>query len=194
MPKGKKRSSTTVHPGRECGPCHICQKAAYQYCHIRTWEETAKEKIRNIHPDIDENDCVCRRCEKDLKRNIDREGYTPKWAAAMTVNVCGDKCVVVGCTNRQSIVQSQTYTPAKIANILQCEVDSENTFLVTSICSQHYKLLQREANAVHKKCCLCHCHIHGKARHCTNHILINQHYIANGITDVNISDISNTCP
>ena len=188
MPKGK-RSSTTLHPERECGPCHMCHKSAYQYCHIQTWEETAKQRIRNIHPDIGDSDCVCRRCEKGWKRNVDRDGHAPN----MTRNVCCDKCVVVGCTNKQSIIRSQVYTPAKIANILQCEVDSE-TFLVTSICSSHYKLLQRETSAVHKKCSLCHCHIHGKARHCTNPNIINQHYIANGITDVTISDKDLLCP
>ena len=66
MGRGRKKKS--VHPGQPCGPCNLCHCPSIHYCHIATWDENLKRKIRAITAVSDEQ-CICRACEGDLERN-----------------------------------------------------------------------------------------------------------------------------
>jgi len=40
--------------------------------------------------------CVCKACEKDIKRHITTAGYIPRWRINTGINI--DKCIVPGCS------------------------------------------------------------------------------------------------
>ena len=56
--------------------CHVISASNPPLTTATNWEETVKDKLRHLKP-TDEEDCICRRCEKDIKRNIDNTGYAP---------------------------------------------------------------------------------------------------------------------
>ena len=72
MGRGKKKRQ--VHPGQPCGPCHLCQHSSTHYCHIATWGEEMKVKIKAIAT-VNDTQCICQACEGDFKRNANRDGY-----------------------------------------------------------------------------------------------------------------------
>ena len=69
----------TIHPGQGCGPCHLCSKSAPLFA----WDPGRSAKVCAIEESVADDSCICRACEKDLKRKINleysqTEVYTPK--------------------------------------------------------------------------------------------------------------------
>ena len=156
MPKGRKRNSSEIHPERECGPCSVCWQTAYNYCHTKTWKEEARNKL-DTHFNIMVDECICRRCEKEIKNNINKENYDPTWRREQQSYRKPLSCIVAGCTTTSSMIHSQKYNASKVAELIQVEV-SRGSELTTTLCEEHYKRTQRLAKNynVHKKCYMCH--------------------------------------
>ena len=79
---GRGRKKAVVHPGQPCGPCHLCQQSSSRYCHIATWDEDLKCKMKDLTA-IGEDKCICRACETDFKTNIGKNDYTYRWMRAI---------------------------------------------------------------------------------------------------------------
>ena len=70
----------TIHPGQGCGPCHLCSKSAPYNSHLSAWDPGLSAKLRAIEESVTDDSCICRVCEKDIKRNINLENYVLRWA------------------------------------------------------------------------------------------------------------------
>ena len=68
-----------IHPGQECGPCQLCGKTSPYYSHPATWDKAISAKLYSTEGGLVQgNSCVCRACEKYIKRNITSENYKPR--------------------------------------------------------------------------------------------------------------------
>ncbi len=103
---------TTIHPGRKCGPCQLCSKSASFYTHLSTWDPELSAKLRAMEKTITVDSCICRACEKDIKRNINSGDYVPRWTLQNQENV--HKCILPHCYKTESIVHSGLVTAKHI--------------------------------------------------------------------------------
>ena len=95
----------TVHPGRGCGPCHLCSKSAPYYSHLSAWDPGLSAKLRAIEESVADDSCICHACEKDIKRKINLENYVPRWAYTGSIENT-PKCILPNCETTESIVHS----------------------------------------------------------------------------------------
>ena len=136
MGRGRKKKS--VHPGQPCGPCNLCHHPSIHYCHIATWDENLKRKIRAITAVSDEQ-CICRACEGDFKHNSGKDGYRFRWMPEPG-NFSGSKrCIVSSCTETGTIIHTSITTRDKVADLLHEQVLSEPKSLFTPLCASHYR-------------------------------------------------------
>ncbi len=169
MPRGRKKGQ--LHPSRECGPCSLCRQHSTHYCHLTTWEADMKERLRHLQ-NIADDDCICRACERDIKRNITKEGYKPRWLPQVGKGLRHSKCIVSGCTECDTIIHTGLVTKDTVANLLQTEVVREQRHSLTPLCGHHYKQIHRllhteDEMSARKKCYTCHAVLQqGTARHC----------------------------
>ena len=141
------------------------------------------------------DECICRRCEKEIKNNINKENYDPTWRREQQSYRKPLSCIVAGCTTTSSMIHSQKYNASKVAELLQVEV-SRASELTTTLCEEHYKRTQRLAKNynVHKKCYMCHCRIPtGRERHCPNPNSVKAFYDEHGNVDVGITEEDIIC-
>ena len=196
---GRGRKKAVVHPGQPCGPCHLCQQSSSRYCHIATWDEDLKCKMKDLTA-IGEDKCICRACETDFKTNIGKNDYTYRWMRAIGKQPGLSRCIVMSCTERDRIIHTGIATKEKIEDLLHEKVCSEPKHLQTSLCVNHYKQIHRllycnEAMYTDKRCCTCHTLIRycGTARHCPNPAAVNMYFSMNGDTDINITEKDYVC-
>ena len=193
---GRGRKKAVVHPGQPCGPCHLCQQSSSRYCHIATWDEDLKCKMKDLTA-IGEDKCICRACETDFKTNIGKNNYTYRWMRALGKKPGLSRCIVMSCTERDRIIHTGIATKEKIEDLLHEKVCSEPKHLQTSLCVNHYKqiLYCNEAMYTDKRCCTCHTLIRycGTARHCPNPAAVNMYFSMNGDTDINITEKDYVC-
>ena len=80
---------TTVWTMFLCG-----QKSAY-YTHPSSWKESLQQNLYDPEQ-VDSQSCMCKACEKDIKRHLITAGYIPRWRINTGINI--DKCIVPGCS------------------------------------------------------------------------------------------------
>ena len=136
---GRGRKKAVVHPGQ---PCHLCQQSSSRYCHIATWDEDLKCKMKDLTA-IGEDKCICRACETDFKTNIGKNDYTYRWIRAIGKQPGLSRCIVMSCTERDRIIHTGIATKEKIEDLLHEKVCSEPKHLQTSLCVNHYKQIHR---------------------------------------------------
>lgn len=187
MPRGR---SSQVHPGQECGPCHLCQQTSTHYSHLKTWEETAKKALTVVTP-LGNEECICRKCEKEIKRNIENihsGNYIPGQAPSRAA-----KCIVVGCSRSTTIINTATLTKERVSEVLGVEVIPGSASLVTPLCEAHYKQVYRAKSERWQKCHTCHSRIYGALRHCPDPKVINTYFLEMGNIDMVISEKDYVC-
>ena len=194
---GRGRKKRPVHPGKSCGPCHLCQQYSTHFCHIITWEEEMKEMLRELVV-VSDTHCICRACEGDFKRNAGKDGHRYRWMTGRTNGPGSNRCIVASCKESRCIIHTGVATRERIAQILGEEVNSEPRHLLTPLCDSHYRYLHRSLHSNdemynNKRCYTCRSHIHGKARHCPNPDVVQQFFIINGDTDITISKNDYIC-
>ncbi len=62
---------------------------------LLAWEETIKHKLLIETEKVDEMSCVCKACERDVKRHKGAANYQPHWRAK--VNKECYKCIAPAC-------------------------------------------------------------------------------------------------
>ncbi len=184
---------TTIHPGRKCGPCQICSKSASFYTHLSTWDLELSAKLRAMEKTITVDSCICRACEKDIKRNINSGDYVPRWTLQNQENV--HKCILPHCNKTESIVHSGLVTAKHINDIFNVAVNTDDGKLVP-LCQVHYKQVHRTINPqvyMHEKCFTCSANIKGSYRHCPNTVAIKNHFCQVSDMDLNITENDKIC-
>ena len=111
----------SAHPGRECGPCQLCGKTASYSSHPSTWDSEILAKLYQIEQSIKSDSCICRACEKHIKRNILSENYKPRWIS----NSESIKCIIPECLAQESIVHSGIATTQQILSAFNVTVSTE---------------------------------------------------------------------
>ena len=134
---------TTIHPGRKCGPCQLCCKSASYYIHLSTWDPELSTKLRAMEKTITVDSCICRACEKDIKRKINSGDYVPCWTLQNKENI--HKCILPHCNKTESIVHSGLVTAKHINDIFNVAVNTDDGKLVP-LCQVHYKQVHRTIN------------------------------------------------
>lgn len=138
--------------------------------------------------------CICRACEKHIKRNISSENYKPRWGSNQETTV---KCILPECTETSvtgSIVHSSTATTEQIGSAFKVTVQSEGKLI--PLCQVHYKHLHRFINAEtykHVKCFTCSATIKGSSRHCPDPVAIKQHFSKNVDIDFDLTENDIIC-
>ena len=140
MSRGRKKKE--IHPGQECGPCHLCHQNSMYYSHLATWEEALKTKLREVTL-ISEDKCICRKCEKDIKRNTENIGsntYTPRWLHSAA------QCMIQGCQNKKPAINTSMFDKDSVSKLLGLEVRPDTTHI--SLCEEHYKKVYDQVSGV----------------------------------------------
>ena len=173
-------SGAQRHPGQDCGPCTLCKQERFAYTHAADLGREYKDRLlqfNNIIPDIA---CLCKICVDDLKRNVNKCNYTPRWLKVTSTPT--QKCAVPTCHNKSRIVQC-LLTTEKINEVLKLPSTSNNTGRV-DVCIEHYKVIHRSLPANQElydhskhKCTVCNKQIQSirNHRYCPNPELINHH-------------------
>ena len=113
MGRGIKRK--LLHPGQQCGPCHLCHSSALCYSHTATWDEDLREKLREI-TGVSDTECICQACEGDFKFNNWRDGYRFRWVQDPGNAQGSKRCIGESCTETSTIVNMGIATKERIAN------------------------------------------------------------------------------
>ena len=130
----------TIHPGRGCGPCHLCSKSAPYYSHLSAWDPGLSAKLRAIGESVTDDSCICRACEKDIKRKNNLENYVPRWAYTGSIENT-PKCILPNCETTEFIVHSGLI---KAKHMRDTSVNIEGKLVL--LCQVHYKQVHRMIN------------------------------------------------
>ncbi len=146
---------TAVHPGQQCGPCHLCGQSSAYYTHTLAWEEIIKKRPYQLES-VDDHSCICKACEKDIKRHIMAEDYHPCGRPKAADHV---SCIVAAC-NSTAIIPTGLVTAQQIAELLQTPVPETTAGQLTPLCQTHYKQVHRLLHVTddmykHPKCYTC---------------------------------------
>ncbi len=137
--------------------------------------------------------CICRACEKDIKRNINSGDYVPRWTLQNQENI--HKCILPHCNKTESIVHSGLVTAKHINVIFNVAVNTDDGKLVP-LCQVHYKQVHRTINPqvyMHEKCFTCSANIKGSYRPCPNTVAIKNHFCQVSDMDLNIIENDKIC-
>ena len=191
---GRGRKKRLVHPGQQCGPCHLCHQTSTTYCHIATWKDDLKREIKE-NTTVSEINCICRACERDFKSNFRKDGHKFRWMQAQSDRPGLSRCIVESCTSTNTIIHTGIATKDKVAELLHEQVVTEHRHLLTPLCSMHYRQVHRaihkgDSMYTEKQCHTCHALIRysGTVRHCPDPKRINQYISMNGDTDLHITE------
>ena len=177
------------HPGRLCGPCQLCGQNSIYYTHPTSFTDTIKQRLHEIERDMDGDSCVCKACERDIKRH---DGYQPRWRYTPK----DDKCILVTCNTNNSNIHTGLVTKQQVSELLHEPVSRSPTGQLTPLCQFHYKNIHHLLHAdlyQHSKCSTCNAHIKGPTRYCPNPVVIKQHFSNCGDTEINITDRDVIC-
>ena len=77
-------TSKTVYHSGVCTPCQLCHKSNSKMEHPGQMKEYAQfrevyEWLKLKKPIINETACICLPCVKQIQRNHDKPGFTPRW-------------------------------------------------------------------------------------------------------------------
>ena len=184
-----------AHPGQECGPCQLCgTSTSSYYSHPATWDKAISNRLYQVELSVVSDSCICRACERHIKRNISSENYKPRWVTNQEVIA---KCILPECTVTSStgyIVHSSVVTTLQIQSAFKVQVHSEGKLI--PLRQTHYKYLHRFIHAdtyKHAKCFTCSAVIKGSSRHCPDPVAIKQHFCQCGDVEFDITEKDILC-
>ena len=192
---GRGRRKQSVHPGQSCGPCHLCHSSSIRYCHIGTWADDLRGRIKEIAA-VSDNQCICRACESDFKLNSGRDGYRFRWMPDPGNAPGSNRCIVASCTETGCIIHTAIAKKEKIADLLHEQVLSTR-HIATPLCTSHYRQVHRLLHSgdkmyAQKLCCTCNAWIRGISRHSPNAKIVRMYFGQYGI-DTPLTDNDYIC-
>ena len=197
--------NSSVHPGRPCDPCLLCKQGNNsKYFHPKSWKDTSLlERLQILEPslEIQPDSCICRLCRDDMK-NINDEGFTPRWRKVAKKSEI-KMCCVPGCVqlfkkntklvNREAIVSLFGETNDG-GDTLLCR-SGEDSEQGVGLCMEHYGALYRHLNPPKRKCKTCTKPLTDplKSRKCPEPTLIQQFLTQNTDFSGEISPDDRVC-
>ena len=178
----------TIQLGEGFGPCHLCSKSALYYSHLSARDSRLSAKLRAIEESVADNRCICRVCEKDIKRKNNLEKYVPCWAYTGSIENT-PKCILPNCEKTESIVHSLLIKGKHICDTFHVSDNTEGKLVL--LCQVHYKQMHRMINPqryMHGKCFTCNANIKRSYRYCPDTIAIKHHSIQHGDMEMNITE------
>ena len=121
-----------------------------------------------VNNEVDNESCICKRCEWDFKNGVGNVDYIPRWRAKDV-----PKCIVDKCFNEsRCATMTAIYSIDEVAEIFEIRPDISATDAV-ALCNEHYRRVHRHINSSTSmycsnkvKCKTCNLVIHGAARKC----------------------------
>ena len=138
----------SIHPGQQCGPCSLCGQKSSYYVHPLNWEESIKQKLFQTE-NVEEKSCVCKPCERNIKRYITAENYQPRWRPKSQ-----ESCIIPTCplTSQDGvIIHTGLVTAGQVAELLHTNVP-ETKGQLTPLCQAHYRHVI--ASCIPKRACM----------------------------------------
>ena len=138
MPKRR-----NLHEGKSCGPCQLCGDMKCQYyAHPIYWKQELKQGLVEVQGgDVDIKGCICRNCEKDLKKGIGNTEYIYRWQQPKEKK----ECIVPDCANKkQSGITTNICTLAEACSMLNFDAATDTDII---LCNAHYRQLHRLIHA-----------------------------------------------
>ena len=181
-------ATNKLHSGKKCGPCSLCKQKKIHYTHISEWSNDQKLFLKTTEANISPSSCICKVCADDIKRNMHKDNYTPRWRKTKP------KCTVIGCKNVRGIKLCNITNNANMEQLLELE----NTTTAVTLCTDHYNVVYRslpeKVNLLaHQKCKTCNREISKKTdyHHCPDPRVIKE-YLRSTVgydVDINRADI-----
>ena len=181
-------ATNKLHSGKKCGPCSLCKQKKFHYTHISEWSNDQKLFLKTTEANISPSSCICKVCADDIKRNMHKDNYTPRWRKTKP------KCTVIGCKNVRGIKLCNITNNANMEQLLELE----NTTTAVTLCTDHYNVVYRslpeKVNLLaHQKCKTCNREISKKTdyHHCPDPRVIKE-YLRSTVgydVDINRADI-----
>lgn len=196
MSRGRARK---FHPHRSCGPCSLCEQENRYYTHVGAFRNSIKEVLYKLERSLDESDCVCKSCEKDIKRNFSKDSYHPRWRS-MQLNHCTiPECSATNATCM--IIHTSLIDTENMSNLLNTPLPEPKDGELLSLCEKHYKQAHRLVNSSesdtmysrHDSCKACGCRIKGIVRHSPDPISVKRHFSSNGDIDMQLTPTDKIC-
>ena len=92
---------STVHEGKPCIDCILCNETQRQYTHPASWKNRDLTiLLRRLEPNkiINSESCICRNCRDSLSNGLkDPANFQPRWRKENTMSV---KCQVLECQEK----------------------------------------------------------------------------------------------
>ncbi len=153
-----------IHNGAPCSSCFICKSPASsgnRYIHLcRKMEKHMDfvEYVKLKHPDIKDDSCVCRTCERKIERMMQQQSVAPtdlppskkpRTACAAMEHLgftdCGDSTITTE-WDLKTVAAGLMY---------QGEVEPVNSDVLVSLCKKHYHCVYDVVKGRNMKCCAC---------------------------------------
>ena len=141
---------------------------------------------------MDEASCVCKPCERNIKRNIN--DYVPRWKSKMIYHCIIPQCTATNTNN--TIIHSSSFTIQRISTLFNITIPSDDHNKLIPLCDTHYKQVHRLLHAnmyTHNKCTTCRQYIKGPIRHCPDPQTIKVHFSIHGDIEMNIRSRDDIC-
>ena len=172
------------HSGHDCGPCSLCHQKYRYYTHSAAWTEVYRGRLHRIEEEITDSSCICKPCERDIKRNLNRVDYLPRWRGK-----AAQHCLVQGCRSSTKIIRTSLFSSEQLLSSFNCTPLPEHANTPIAICEEHYGCIYRSTNQVmyaHSKCSTCGSNIKGQGRHCPDIAQVKRHFEAKCDIDLQI--------
>ena len=142
---------------------------------------------------VNDLSCICKSCERDIKRNIDKENYQPRWIRKVKDI---PECILPDCFDKTTIIHTNMANREQISTLLNITVPSGDEKLPVPLCETHYKKLHRMLNDAmysHKKCKSCGIGITGPGRHCPDIDVVKHHFSTFSNINLQIAPTDEIC-
>ena len=124
---------------QEHGPCSLCKQEKFTYTHVTDLGREHKDRLLQFCTESDVA-CTCKPCVDDIKRNLGKCNYIPRWVKVTSSNT--PKCAVRACQSKSRIVQCLLTTKETIIKILELPPSSNESEQIY-LCIEHYKAIHR---------------------------------------------------
>lgn len=113
-----------------CGPCSLCYTYSRKYIHPGNLEGEQFTFLCEIESRvINMTECICYSCSKQIKRNINKQNFTPRWRSK---SMTKSRCSIEGCTN-DTIKNTHLASCEEIEQVLDQTVTSFTVTDTTSV-------------------------------------------------------------
>ena len=136
------------HEGR-CTSCALCKRSNPKYQHLVHMEGTEHEWLEKNEPSLSQTACICLPCIKQIKRNVNNPGFSPRWCTKAPKPV--PKCNIDNCqhsiyrnTNLVSVTELQQILGENVtAFMIECYSESSPSAPTPpasiGLCQEHYQ-------------------------------------------------------